>query len=124
MTHKVDSKYKNPDLYIAILKKQLDEVWRVALKRLADYQRERNGANERTRREVAAVWGEQVNTWTKGAEDSLDGSGLSLGLFNPGDTVIVVGMVTRVLKTKDRQSKKCQSSIWFDRIETRRRDHE
>ncbi len=119
MTHTVESKYKNPDLYVATLKKQLDEVWGVARQRLRDYAHERNGATARVKREVDAVWGEQVNTWVGGVTAERGCNALSLGVFNPGDIVILIGRVREVRKHINKDS-----VIEYELLETRRRDHD
>lgn len=115
MKHKVDSKYKNPDRFIAILKREVAAARRVAHSEHLSYISEHNGANARVEREVAAVWGKQVNMWKKNICDSIEADGLSIGLFDPGDTIILVGTVKQVTKYKDRSAK-----VLFDRVETRR----
>lgn len=119
MKHTVESDYKNPDLYVAILKKQLDGVWQVARGSLADYQREHNGATARVKREVDAVWGEQVNTWVAGVTGEQSCDAFNLGVFDPGDIVIFVGKVTEVTKCRNKSS-----HVEYELIETRRRDHD
>ena len=84
MKHKVESQYKNPDRYIAILKKQVDEAWRRA--------RDDGAALDRERGECVVSWASDI-IHKQTAASSI------LGVLRVHDSIHIVGSVTKVNET-------------------------
>ena len=116
MKHKVESKYKNPDRYVKLLKKEIDRALTAASRCRVSYSNALGDKNSAVNNAVNAVWGKRVNTWVDGIHEELGARTLTLGKFDPGDTIILVGKVTKVVKDEDGTS-----TVFFDRVETRRR---
>ena len=77
MKHKVESQYKNPDRYIAILKKQVDEAWQRA-------------RDER---------GERIVSWASGIIHKQAADCSILSILRVHDSIRIVGSVTEVNET-------------------------
>lgn len=84
MKHKVESQYKNPDRYIAILKKEVDEAWQRA--------RDDGVALDRER-------GERVVSWASGIIHKEAADSSILGILRVHDSIRIVGSVTEVNET-------------------------
>ena len=105
--HSVLSKHKNPDRYIRRLKAEVEMVHRRERESFGLYETER---------------GRRVCTWTTNTTRSINTRhSHSLNVFNPGDTVVMIGTVTKV-EAETRPDGQKTSAITFDLRETRSKD--
>lgn len=107
--NKVESRYKNPDKYIDSLKRQIHNLnqevrsfkWKLGASR---------NATERVQGTQCVIWKQELmDVDRQGAQSQ------ALGVFEPGDTVINIGTVEKVIKTLN------GSEIHYKLRETRRR---
>lgn len=99
MTHTVESKYKNPDRYIRVLKEQIKGM-------------------EKNRDFHAARLGKYATRYNSAVEVDMSITDSTLGVFRANDHVVITARVKRVLEKRD------GSEIAIDDVLFRRRDHE
>lgn len=91
--HNVKSKYKNPDKYIERLKKGI-KWYGIQNKNLFDYEKHRLGKN--------------VLHWSADVKGSVSCTGISMKAFSPGDRIIQIGEVYKVVVERKR------SEVFYD----------
>jgi hypothetical protein len=115
MSHTVESKYKNPDKFIARLKKEVDRV-RTAFHSSVCSRYEECLEHERV---VKRLRGESVINWAPGIYGEQSARSQKMGDFRVGDKIAIIGSVTSVVEALNDKGV-VHSSIKYERLETRR----